>query len=132
MSPREIPKSIGRYEVIRRLGHGGMGIVYLGRDPRIGRQVAIKLLHLDDVRERFLQEAQSAGRLAHRNIVTIFDYGDHDGQPFIVMEFIEGTTLADHIRSRSPFPQARKLEIIEHLSLGPRLRPRRRRSSIGT
>ena len=118
MSPREIPKSIGRYEVIRRLGHGGMGIVYLGRDPRIGRQVAIKLLHLDDVRERFLQEAQSAGRLAHRNIVTIFDYGDHDGQPFIVMEFIEGTTLADHIRSRSPFPQARKLEIIEHLSSG--------------
>ena len=118
MSPRELPKSIGRYEVIRRLGHGGMGIVYLGRDPRIGRQVAIKLLHLDDVRERFLQEAQSAGRLAHRNIVTIFDYGDHDGQPFIVMEFIEGTTLADHIRSRSPFPQSRKLEIIEHLSSG--------------
>ena len=118
MSPREIPKSIGRYEVVRRLGHGGMGIVYLGRDPRIGRQVAIKLLHMDDVRERFLQEAQSAGRLAHRNIVTIFDYGDHDGQPFIVMEFIEGTTLADHIRSRSPFPQARKLEIIEHLSSG--------------
>ena len=82
-----------------RLGHGGMGVVYRARDPRIGRTVAIKVMRVADetLRERFLQEAQSVGSLKHRNIVTIFDYGEHDGQSFIVMEFVEGITLADQI-----------------------------------
>src|SRR5207244_3815349 len=100
VAPKDIPSAIGRYQVEDRLGHGGMGVVYRARDPRIGRTVAIKLLRLNDetLRERFLQEARSAGNLQHRNIVTIFDYGDHKGQPFIVMEFVEGVTSADQIR----------------------------------
>src|SRR5262245_16088778 len=95
-----------------------MGIVYLARDPRIGRRVAIKLLRGpdDDVRHRFLQEAQAAGNLAHRNIITIYDYGEHQGNPFIVMEFVEGTSLADHIRAQAPMAFPRKLEIGEELA----------------
>jgi serine/threonine protein kinase len=120
VSPPEIPQSIGRYEVIGRLGRGGMGMVFRGLDPKIGRQVAIKLLHVDDEnqRERFLQEAQSAGRLKHPNIVTIYDFGEHEGKPYIVMEFVEGVTLAEEIHSRPDWPLAEKLDLIESLADG--------------
>jgi eukaryotic-like serine/threonine-protein kinase len=96
-----LPTTISRYQIVGRLGQGGMGVVYRGRDPRIGRDVAIKLLHVDNeqLRERFLQEARSAGNLTHRNIVTIYDYGEHEGQPFIAMQFIDGVTLAERMRS---------------------------------
>ena len=85
---QEQPRTIGRYEVVDRIGRGGMGVVFKARDPRIGRQVAIKLLSVPDesLRDRFLQEAQSVGNLAHRNIVTIFDFGEHEGQSYIVTE----------------------------------------------
>ena len=120
MPPPEIPQSIGRYEITGRLGRGGMGMVFRGRDPKIGRQVAIKLLHVDDAnqRERFLQEAQSAGRLKHPNIVTIYDFGEHEGKPFIVMEFVEGVTLAEEISHRSDWPLSQKLDLIEALAEG--------------
>jgi protein kinase-like protein len=115
----ELPDTIGRYEVLDRLGHGGMGVVVRGRDPRIGRLVAIKLLTVGDdrMRERFLREAQSAGNLKHRNIVTIFDIGEQDGQSFIVMEYVEGVTLAGHIRHHA-LPLWRKLEIMDELLAG--------------
>lgn len=114
VTPTNVPSSIGRYDVIDRLGRGGMGVVFRGRDPRIGRLVAIKLLHVNDegLRERFLQEAQSAGNLKHRNIVTIYDFGEHEGQPFIVMEFVEGVTLADEIRANPEWPLSAKLDLI--------------------
>jgi predicted Ser/Thr protein kinase/tetratricopeptide (TPR) repeat protein len=120
VSQEPLPQWIGRYEVIDRLGHGGMGIVYLGRDPKIGRRVAIKLLRIedDDLHERFLLEARAAGNLNHRNIVTIHDFGEHEGQPFIVMEFVEGTTLGDRIRSGPPLELAQKLTILEELCSG--------------
>ncbi len=97
-----------------------MGVVYRGRDPRIGRAVAIKLMRAADetLRERFLQEAQSAGSLKHRNIVTIFDYGEHDGQSYIVMEFVEGITLADQIRHNVALPLWRKLEVMDEVAAG--------------
>src|SRR5205814_6201444 len=97
--PKTFSGLIGRYEIQRPLGGGGMGVLYLARDPAIDRLVAIKMLRdgLDstDIRERFAREARSAGRLHHPNIVTIFDVGEHAGQPFIAMEYIQGDTLAD-------------------------------------
>jgi serine/threonine protein kinase len=117
--PKDLPLTIGRYDVIDRLGHGGMGVVYRGRDPRIGRPVAIKLLRVTDEsqRSRFLQEAQSAGNLKHPNIVTIYDYGEHEEQPYIVMEYIEGVTFATYIRQNILLELPRKLALIEELSV---------------
>ena len=108
---QEQPRTIGRYEVVDRIGRGGMGVVFKARDPRIGRQVAIKLLSVPDesLRDRFVQEAQSVGNLAHRNIVTIFDFGEHEGQSYIVMEYVEGVTLAEQIHDSVPIPLWRKL-----------------------
>ena len=121
MSSKNLPPMIGRYQVIDRIGHGGMGLVYRGRDARIGgRFVAIKLLNVsdEDLRDRFLREAATAGSLKHPNIVTIYDYGEHEGLPFIVMEYVEGVTLSETIRSQLELSLARKLEIIGALASG--------------
>src|SRR5690242_2867479 len=105
---KTIPKVIGRYELQGALGGGGMGVLYLARDPAIDRLVAIKLLRdgsdSANIRERFAREARSAGRLHHPNIVAIFDVGEHDGEPFIAMEYIQGRTLAGMIRNETPAP----------------------------
>ncbi|MEQ1909215.1 MAG: protein kinase [Vicinamibacterales bacterium] len=120
MPSPNLPRTIGRYEVIDRHGSGGMGVVYRARDPKIGRQVAIKVLHVvdDGLHDRFLQEARSAGSLKHPSIVTIYDYGDHDGQPYIVMEFVEGVTLADKIRGGVQMPLSRKFDLFLELLSG--------------
>ncbi len=91
------PTAIGRYQVRERLGQGGMGTLFLALDPAIDRLVALKVLRVDDpdVRERFEREARFAARLQHPNIVTIYDVGEHEGQPFIAMEYIPGDTLDD-------------------------------------
>jgi CHASE2 domain-containing sensor protein/tRNA A-37 threonylcarbamoyl transferase component Bud32 len=95
---------LGRYQVERELGKGAMGIVYLGKDPKIGRVVAIKTMalsqefeggELDDARARFFREAETAGRLQHQNIVTIFDAGEEHDLAYIAMEFLKGKDLAD-------------------------------------
>jgi len=102
---------IGRFETLRLLGRGGMGEVYLARDPLIGRHVAVKVLadSFDAAaRERFTREARAAGRLDHPHIVTIFDVGEHDGRPFIAMEYVPGETLAALIRKPEP-PSRREL-----------------------
>ena len=93
------PVTIGRYEVERLLGSGGMGVVYLARDPAIPRKVAIKVLRTDDeeYRRRFKLEVNAAGGLRHRHIITLFDSGEHEGSPFLVMEFVPGDTLAAKI-----------------------------------
>jgi hypothetical protein len=97
----------GRYRVERTVGQGGMAAVYLAHDEELDRPVAVKILaaHLGDdptLRERFLREARMAARLSHPNIVQVFDAGEHDGSPFIVMEFVEGETLKDLIRREGP------------------------------
>jgi serine/threonine-protein kinase len=111
---------LGSYDIVSALGAGGMGVVFRARDTRIGRDVAIKLLGVPDesLRDRLLQEAQSVGGLAHRNIVTILDVGEHEGQSYIVMEFVEGVTLAEQIHDNVPIPVWRKIEIVEELSSG--------------
>jgi tRNA A-37 threonylcarbamoyl transferase component Bud32/tetratricopeptide (TPR) repeat protein len=116
------PSSIGRYEIIGRLGEGGMGAVYLARDPLIDRQIAVKFLREglenDELRERFVREARSAGRLQHVNIVVIFDVGEQGGRPYIAMEYVEGSTLADMVRRRDTMPLLQKLRLLEQLSEG--------------
>src|SRR2546422_402761 len=92
---------VGRYEIQRRLGRGGMGTVYAAHDSILGRLVAIKVfasdLDIPDARERFVREARSAAALAHPHIVAVHDFGDHESQPYIVMEYIKGETLAELI-----------------------------------
>jgi eukaryotic-like serine/threonine-protein kinase len=97
MSARDNPDHIGRYQVLDRIGGGGMGTVYRAQDPQIDRTVAIKVLNTDDpeLRARFRQEVRTAGTLTHPNIVTIHDYGEDNGRPFIVMEYVDGRTLSD-------------------------------------
>src|SRR5580693_6117385 len=108
-SPASNPASIGRYQVIRTLGEGGMGSVYLATDPAIDRQVALKLMRAGftgSLRERFAREARAVGRLHHPNIVTIFEFGEHQGEPFIAMEYVEGQTLSSLVgRSDVSLPQ---------------------------
>ncbi len=105
-----MPSRLGRYEIICELGKGAMGIVYEGRDPNIGRRVAIKTARKDvvaasgmaaEMMERFLREARAAGALTHPNIITIYDADEEDGITYIAMEFIQGGNLADVIRNRS-------------------------------
>jgi len=99
----------GRYRVTRKIGGGGMADVYLAEDQELGRRVAIKILHgryANDEQfvERFRREATHAAGLSHPNIVSIFDRGNTDGSYFIVMEYVEGRTLKELIRSRGPCP----------------------------
>ena len=95
---------IGSYEIVAPIGAGGMGEVWRARDPRIGRDVAIKILppsvvsHPDRL-ERFTDEARAAGTLNHPNLVTIHEFGTHDGAPFIVMELLEGESLRERLAS---------------------------------
>ena len=99
-----IPAKLGKYDILRELGQGAMGIVYEGRDPVIDRRVAIKTLkreqlersEADEVIARFKREAQAAGRLNHPNVVAIYEYGEEaDGTAFIAMEFVQGRELKD-------------------------------------
>ncbi len=113
---------IGRYEIQRRLGRGGMGTVYVAHDPVLGRLVAVKVfatdLDLPDATQRFQREARSAASLNHSNIVTVHDFGDVESQPFIVMEYVQGETLTDIIRRKTPIALTEKLRWIEELCAG--------------
>jgi serine/threonine-protein kinase len=101
---------IGRYEILDEVGQGAMGTVYRARDPLIERTVAIKTVPIAKLRQegadaesRFLREAQSAGRLSHPNIVTIYDVGEADGLAYIAMEYLSGATLRD-VMNKGPIP----------------------------
>lgn len=104
---------LGRYQVDKELGKGAMGVVYLGKDPKIGRVVAIKTLalsqefageELTDARERFFREAETAGRLQHQNIVTIFDAGEEHDLAYIAMEFLKGRDLVEYCKGDNLLP----------------------------
>lgn len=95
--------TIGRYEIEREIGRGGMAVVYKARDPRLDRSVAIKLIQakafaaniFGHIRERFEREAKALARLDHPNIVKVLDYGEHEGAPYLVMDYLEGATLKE-------------------------------------
>ncbi|MCC7015148.1 MAG: serine/threonine protein kinase [Planctomycetes bacterium] len=96
----EFPDSLGEFELIRRLGGGGMGVVFLARQPSLGRQVALKLIRREQLyfpraRERFRREAEAVARLSHPGIVPVYVVGEERGLPYFAMEFVHGLTLAD-------------------------------------
>jgi serine/threonine protein kinase len=98
---------LGPYEIVGPLGSGGMGEVYRARDPRLGREVAIKLVATEgepspDRLRRFETEARAAAALSHPNVVTVFDVGTHEGHPYLVLELLEGKTLRETLRSGVP------------------------------
>jgi serine/threonine-protein kinase len=114
--------TLGRYEVLKELGRGAVGTVYLGRDPKINREVAIKVLRYDEVskneeqltelKKRFYREAEAAGRLNHPNIVTIYDVGEDYDLTYIAMELLNGKDLSSYCREVNRLPVAKVLEII--------------------
>lgn len=116
----QLPTHISHYEIRRVLGQGGMGTVYLAVDPGLQRQVALKVLRADtdDQRERFRREARIVARLQHPNIVAIYAVGEHEQQPFIAMEYIEGEPLSDGIRRRAAWSLQRKLQMAADLCAG--------------
>ena len=112
-----IGTQLGKYEIQAELGKGGMGIVYLGYDPLLDRQVAIKVLapHLvweEGFVARFLREARAAARIKHPNIVTIHDVGQEEDQFYFVMEYLAGQTLAEYIRERGALPPSQVESIL--------------------
>ncbi|MCA9651504.1 MAG: serine/threonine protein kinase [Myxococcales bacterium] len=101
---RELPRFIGRYEIEGEEAEGGMGHVYVARDPRVKRRVAVKLLkklYSSDpgIRRRFEQEAEAVAALEHEAIVPVYDFGEHEGMLYIVMRYVGGGTLRDRIRA---------------------------------
>lgn len=111
---------IGKFEIIERIGAGGFGAVFKGYDPLIKRHVAIKTCTASDeeARQRFSREAEIAGNLQHRNIVTIYDYGVEDGVPFLVQEYLSGEDLDHKIRRRDPLSLAEKLGFLVQIARG--------------
>lgn len=112
---------LGRYQIEKELGKGAMGVVYLGKDPKISRVVAIKTMALSqefegdelvEVKERFFREAETAGRLNHPNIVTIYDAGEEHDLAYISMEFLKGKDLAPHIKAGNLLPLAVVMDVV--------------------
>ena len=116
--------TFGRYEIIKELAHGAMGTVYLGRDPKINREVAIKTLEyaqvepgeLEEVQERFFREAEAAGKLSHPNIVSIFDAGEEHDIAYIAMERLTGTDLTRYCAKDRLLPIAQVVDIVAEVT----------------
>ena len=123
---RRMPlEQLGRYEIIRELGHGAMGVVYKARDPLIDRIVAIKTIFLDlsntesaAFEQRFYREAKSAGRLNHSNIVTIHDVGKSNAVAYIAMEFLDGQSLREILDSGVVLPPEKIVDIVAQVADG--------------
>jgi serine/threonine-protein kinase len=115
------PEKIGKYDVLDVLGRGGMGVVYRARDSRLGRIVAIKMLTEGfsgnaEMLQRFYREASQTGALRHNNIVIVYDAGDQDGEPYIVMEYVEGEPL-DRAIKRQRLQLEHALHVVEQICL---------------
>src|SRR5215213_971792 len=115
-----VPTDVSHYRLLDRLGEGGMGVVYRARDVRLGREVAVKLLRTDattpsDWFARFEREARLASSLQHPHICTIHELGEHEGQPFIATERLEGDTVRQLIE-RGPLPSYRVLELAQQIA----------------
>jgi serine/threonine protein kinase/CheY-like chemotaxis protein len=121
-----IPKKIDRYDLAERIGAGGMGLIYKGFDTKLKRTVAIKIIsdRVKDssvkatIRERFFNEARAAGALSHPNLVQIYDFNEVDGLAYIVMEFIEGETVDELIKSKGPLNDDDLLRVGKEVASG--------------
>src|SRR4051812_44855434 len=115
---------VGEYQIVRRIGEGGMGVVFEAVHPLIGRKVAIKVLNATGnagagAGARFLQEARTASMVRHRNIVDVFAFGQLvDGRLYLIMEFLEGETLSDYLDRRGPLSYAAAMSLIEGVLAG--------------
>ena len=118
-----LTSTIGRYRIIEKVGQGGMGVVYRAHDTLLERVVALKIISASiednpELRERFFREARAAGQLSHRNIITIHDLGEHEGQPFLSMEFLTGEDLQHRLARQEPMSLRRKLEVASEICDG--------------
>lgn len=115
------PKKIGKYDILKKLGQGGMGAVFLARDAALRRDVALKVLPKDKAENptlvrRFQAEAQAAAKLRHDNIVAVYDSDTADGMCYIAMEFVDGKDLHEMVSRRGPVPVKRSIEIIKQVA----------------
>src|SRR6059036_902853 len=115
--------AIGKYRLISRIGQGAMGEVFKAHDPSLNRMVAVKTISSSlgtesELRRRFLREAQSAARLNHPNIITVYDFGEEHGQIYMAMELLEGSDLKDLISANALPDLDRKLEVMEQVCEG--------------
>ncbi len=120
-----VPDKIGRYEIVRELGRGAMGVVYEARDPNIGRSVALKTIGIasigtdpEEVARRFKNEARAAGSLNHPNIMTVYDAGEHDGVLYMAMELNDGPTLQAVLAQERTLAPERVVDIIRQVCTG--------------
>jgi serine/threonine protein kinase len=112
-----IGQNFGRYQILELLGEGGMATVYKAYDTRLEREVAIKVIRrdafppeeMDTMLKRFEREAKSLGRLSHPNIVGVIDYGEYEGSPYLVMEYLPGGTLKQRLGKPMPWREAVQL-----------------------
>lgn len=116
-------KKIGKFEIIEEIGKGGMGVVYKAYDPIIDRDVAIKVilemaLSLPEVKERFYREARSAGKLSHENITIVYEFGEFESSPYIVMEYLKGDELSTLIGAKTQISLDRKINILIQICKG--------------
>src|SRR5271157_304941 len=114
---------IGRYAILGEIGRGGFGVVYRAHDPVMRRNVAVKVLTAvsdPTLLARFRSEAGTTGNLRHKNIITVYDYGEHDGQPFLVMEFLEGRSIQEVIRDGPPLSLFEKVSVLLQVAEGLR------------
>src|SRR6266540_4750030 len=108
----------GRYRLAELLGRGGMSEVWRAEDLELGRNVAIKLLAPDADTARFEREARAVASLAHPNIMQLFDYGQSDGRPYMVLEYVPNGTLEDRLRNRKPLPDEEAIAIATGIAAG--------------
>ena len=113
-------EQIGKYAIVGQIGTGGFGVVYEGRDPFLKRRVAIKTCSSEesDIRDRFFREAEIAGNLQHRNIVTVHDFGVQDGVPYLVQEYLTGEDLDRVVARREPLTPAQRVDILVQAAHG--------------
>lgn len=120
LAARELPAEFGRYRILQRLGHGGMGTVYLAEDTQLDRRIALKVPHFAragdrGARERFRREGRAAAALDHPHLCRVYDVGEHDGIPYLTMAFVEGRPLCDP--ADTPLPAERVAEVIRKVAL---------------
>lgn len=118
---RKIPSQVGRYTVLKKLGHGGMGTVLLTHDTVLDREVALKLPHFDtrdqaEAIERFFREARAMATVHHPNLCPIFDAGEHDGQAYLTMAYIDGHSLAEGIDADGPIEASEAAQLVWKLA----------------
>src|SRR5436309_5797542 len=122
MAALKLPAQFGRYRILQRLGHGGMGAVYLAEDTQLDRRVALKVPHFTaedspQVRTRFFREARAAATLDHPNLCPVHDVGEIGGTPYLTMAYIEGQPLSASVRGGQPLPPREAAAIVRKLAL---------------